>query len=231
MDLFKKIIYFFLSVQEKLLTAKLNRTLGIKNNSKRKKVFGNGVLLSLDSLAEAERSQIEAELELILKNTDYKTDKIIEYVKNQGTKVFYIDNPKYLNSIGENEGFIYPQKGAKALYLSFLTEQKASFKTPEMFILPNGELNKFYFIYHFYNWYAFKHNIEGLDANSQDLLNKYLFNASDEDFQKLQLDDIFKLKDAIKQDKSAIEFVFKLCQNLESSKSAFNKLRNDGTNI
>ena len=231
MDLFKKIVYLILSLQEKFLTAKLNRTLKTKNTSKRKRVFGNGVLLSLDSLAEAERAQLEAEMELILKNSDYETDKILEYIRNQGTSVFYTEKPEYLRSAGENEGFIYPQKGTKALYLSFLTGQKASLNTPEMFILPKGELNKFYFIYHFYNWYAFKHGIEGIDAESQELLNKYLFNASDEDFKKLQLNDIYKLKDAIKQDKSAIEFVFKLCQKLESSKQAFDKLKNDGASI
>ena len=231
MDLFKKILYFILSLQEKFLAAKLNRTLRTKHTSKRKKVFGNGVMLSLDSLAETERTQMEAEIELILKNSNYETEKVLDYIKNQATKIFYIDKPEYLHSIGENEGFIYPQKGTKALYLAIITGQKAALHTPEMFILPKGELNKFYFVYHFYNWYAFKHGIEGIDSESQDLLNKYLFNASDEDFKKLQLNDIYRLKDAIKQDKSAIEFVFKLCQKLESSKAAFDKLKNDGTNI
>ena len=94
-----------------------------------------------------------------------------------------------------------------------------------MFILTKGEINKFYFIYHFYNWYAFSHNIEGLDTESQDLLKKYLFNPTEKDFNNLQLSDIYKLKDAIKQDKSAIEFVFKLCQQIESSKNALEKLK------
>jgi len=231
MDLFKKIIYFILSVQEKILTTKLHQTLGVKHESKRKRFFGSGVLLNLDSLAETEKAQMEAELELILKNSDYETDKILDFIKNEGTKVFYIDNPAYLHSAGENEGFIYPQKGAKALYLSLLTKQNPSFNTSEMFIIPNGELNKFYFIYHFYNWYAFKHGIAGIDSEGQKLLNKYLFNASEEDFRKLQLNDIYKLKDAIKQDKSAIEFVFRLCQKVESAKSAFDKLKNNGTSI
>ena len=231
MDLFKKLVYLFLSLQEKILTNQLYRTLGVKHTSKRKKVFGNGVMLSLDSLADAEKSQMESELELILKNSDYETDKILEYIKNQGTQIFYINNPDYLHSIGENEGFIYPQKGAKALYLSFLTKQKPSFNTSEMFIIPSGELNKYYFVYHLYNWYAFKHGIAGIDSESQDLLNKYLFDASEEDFKKLQLNDIYKLKDAIKQDKSAIEFVFRLCQKVESSKTAFDKLKNNSTSI
>ena len=100
-----------------------------------------------------------------------------------------------------------------------------------MFILNKENINKYYFIYNFYNWYAFKHNIYGLDSEAQELLNKYLFSNSDEDIKNLQLADIYKLKDAIKQDKSAIEFVFKLCQNYDGAKTALEKLKNDGANL
>jgi hypothetical protein len=63
------------------------------------------------------------------------------------------------------------------------------------------------------------------------LLKQYLFDSSSENINKLQLADIYKLKDAIKQDKSAIEFVFKLCQQYEGAKNALNKLKDDGANI
>jgi hypothetical protein len=156
---------------------------------------------------------------------------VLKYIQSHGTKVFYIDSPKSLFSIGENEGFIYPQRGTKALYLSLLVEQKFQFKTNELFILSKGEINKYYFIYHFYNWYAFKHGISGLESDSQDLLKKYLFDSSEDEINKLQLSDIYKLKDAIKQDKSAIEFVFKLCQKYDGAKQALNKIKKDGANL
>ena len=231
MSFFKNIIYFILSIQEKILTKRLNKTIGISNNSKRKKYYAKGCLLSLDSLAETEKQKMEEEISLVLKLANYEPLGVLEYVKNQGTIVFYIDNSKKLNSIGENEGFIYPQKGFKALYLSLLTQQKFALKTPELFVLTKGEINKYYFIYHFYNWYAFKHGVEGIDSVSQELLNKYLFNNSDEEIAKLQLAEIYKLKDAIKQDKSAIEFVFKLCQNYEGTKKALDKMKEDGASI
>ena len=155
----------------------------------------------------------------------------MEYIKKQGTNVYFINNSNYLHSINENEGFIHPQTGVKALYLSLLTEHKLSFKTKPMFILAKGEINKYYFIYHFYNWYAFKNNIQGLDNYSQNLLKKYLFNTNDEAFSKLHLTDIYKLKDAIKQDKASIEFVLKLCQVYECSQKALDKIKNNGANI
>lgn len=231
MSLFKNIVLFILSLQEKILTRRLNRTLGVKNFSKRKKYFQDGCLLSLDSLADSDKQKIEEELALILKSSNYQPYDVLKYVENHGTKVFYIDNAKALYSIGENEGFIYPQKGLKAIYLSLLTEKKFALKTNEIFVLNKGEINKYYFIYHFYNWYAFKHGIAGMDSESQELLKKYLFNSSQEDFSKLQLADIYKLKDAIRQDKASIEFVFKLCQQYEGSKSALQKLQDKGANL
>ena len=110
-------------------------------------------------------------------------------------------------------------------------QRKIALKTSEMFVLTRGEINKYYFIYHFYNWYAFKHNIAGIDSKSQVLLNKYLSNSAEEDFSSLQLADIYRLKDAIKQDKAAIEFVFKLCQKYESSKKALEKMKDSGANL
>lgn len=231
MSLFKNIIYFMLSVQEKMLTGSLNKTIGAKHSSKRKKIFSDGCLLSIDTIADTEKNKMEEELSLILKTSNYNPLEVLEYIKKHDTKVFYIENAKSLNSIGENEGFIYPQKGAKALYLSLLTERNFTLKTKEMFILTKGEINKYYFIYHFYNWYAFKHGIAGMDTDSQELLKKYLFNSKEEEINKLQLADIYKLKDAIKQDKTAIEFVFKLCRQFEGSKQALEKLKNDGANL
>ena len=96
-----------------------------------------------------------------------------------------------------------------------------------MFVLSEGEINKYYFLYHFYNWFAFKNDIAGMDCESQELLKKYLF--SDSDTNELQLSEIFKLKDAIKQDKSAIEFVVKLCRNYDGAKQALDKMKNEGS--
>ena len=231
MSFIKNVLFFIFSVQERILSRKLQGTLSAKNLSKRKKHFSNGCLLSLDSIADSEKEKMEEELKLILKSSNYEPIQVLEYIKSHNTNVFFIDNAKYLYSIGENEGFIYPQKGAKALYLSLLTAKRFSCKTNEMFVLTKGEINKYYFLYHLYNWYTFKHGISGIDGDTQQLLNKYLYNSSDEDINKLQLSEIYLLKDAIKQDKAAIEFVFRLCQSTEGAKKAFEKLSDNGANL
>lgn len=224
----KNLIYFLLSLQEKILKYRLSKTLGVKNTSKRKRHYSNGCTLDLNSMAELEKQQLEEEINLILKQYNYEPKKILEYIEAQGTKVYFVEKAsKLLNPIGENEGFIGPATGSLALYLSLATEKKPSFKTNEMFILSKGEINKYYFIYHFYNWFAFKHNIAGLDAESQKLLKKYLFGEGDT--KELQLAEIYKLKDAIKQDKASIEFVVKLCRNYDGAKQALDKMKNDGS--
>ena len=231
MNILKQLIFFMLSIQEKILSAKLNRTLDVKLRMARKNIYRQGVMLSIDSLDKEKREQLEAECELILKNVKFDPTTALEYVKKQGTNVFYIDNTKYLNAIGENEGFIYPQKGSRALYISFLVKEKPKFHTDEMFIISKGEINKYIFLYHFYNWFMFKRNICGIGADEMALLNKYLFKDSEKDFNKLQLSDIYNLKDAITQDKSAIEFVMKLCREYEGAKNALDKLKENGANL
>jgi len=228
MQFVKNIIYSILQLQEKFLKYRLAKTIGVKNHSKKKRHYMSGCMVDLSTLAETEKQKLEEEMHLILKECDYSPEKILNYIENQGTKVVYIENAsKILNPIGENEGFIYPAGGAKAVYLSCSINRKFALSTPEMFVLSRGNINKYYFMYHFYNWYAFKNNIAGLDSDSQELLKKYLFESSDT--KSLQLADIYKLKDAIRQDKAAIEFVIKLCRNYEGTKQALKKMKDSGS--
>ena len=224
----KKIIYGILSIQEKILKYQLSKTLGVKNKSKRKRHYLAGCTLDLNALADCEKQKLEEEIVLLLKKHNYEPLELLKYIEKQGTKVFFIDKAsKLLNPIGENGGFMYPAKGSLAMYLSLATSKKPALKTDEMFVLSKGEINKYYFIYHFYNWFAFKHGIAGMDSESQKLLKKYLFENSDT--KELQLADIYKLKDAIKQDKASIEFVVKLCRNYDGAKQALDKMKNDGS--
>lgn len=228
MQLLKNFVYKVLELQEKFLRFRLSKTIGIKNTSKRKMHYMQGCTLDLNSMAEVEKQELEDKITNILKTYDYNPQKILNYVKSQGTDVIYVnDATKILNAIGENEGFILPQKGSRALYISLAFLKRFGLKTDELFILSEGEINIYYLIYHFYNWFAFKNNIVGLDSESQELLKKYLFTQADT--KELQLAEIYKLKDAIRQDKASIEFVVKLCRNYEGAKQALDKMKTDGS--
>ena len=179
-------------------------------------------------MADIEKQQLEDKINLILKKYNYEPKEILNYIENQGTKVYFIDNAaKLLNPVGENEGLSYPASGSLALYLSLAIQKQPRLKTGEMFILSKGEINKYYFLYHFYNWFAYKHGITGLDADSKKKKKKYLYGENDT--KELQLSDIYKLKDAIKQDKASIEFVIRLCRNYDGAKQALDKMKSDGS--
>ena len=132
-------------VQERFLMNSLNKTLKVKSSSKNRRIYRNGCFLSLYSLAEGEKQQLEEEMLLILKSSNYEPLEVLDYIKKHDTKVFYIENEKFLDLICENAGFIYPQKGFKALVLSFFISKKLSFSTKEMFVLQKGIINKYYF--------------------------------------------------------------------------------------
>ena len=51
-------------------------------------------------------------------------------------------------------------------------------------------------------------------------------------FNKVKLSKTYNdLKDAIKQDKAAIDFVFKLCQSYEGAINAFSKMKDEGAKL
>ena len=88
MNLLKNIFLFILSIQERYLLNKLNKTIGAKSTSKRKKHFQNGCLLTLESISESDRETMEEELLLILKSSNFKISSIItpfllNYKKNK----------------------------------------------------------------------------------------------------------------------------------------------------
>ena len=66
MQLVKNLIYNLLSIQEHLLKNRLSKTLDAKQLSKRKRHYGNGCVLDLNSLADAEKQKLEDELYGIL---------------------------------------------------------------------------------------------------------------------------------------------------------------------
>ena len=87
MKLLNTLLYKILELQEKFLRFRLSKTLGVKNNSKRKKHFVSGCTLDLNSIADIEKQHLEDELSNILKVYEYileflHTHKNIKYRKD-----------------------------------------------------------------------------------------------------------------------------------------------------
>ena len=176
---------------------------------------------------------MDAEVKNIVKTCLTNPELLLKFVEQQGTpvyKVAYAD--KILKKIDEEEGFITPMKGFKALYLNFMTglfAQKKlhlSFKSREMFVLRNGEINIYYMLHQFHKWYGFKKNLPGYDEKAQELFKENLDQMSDT--KEMTVEEILALKEAIARDAQAADFVIQLAKESTGAKKALDKMKKDG---
>ncbi|MBQ4646931.1 MAG: hypothetical protein IJB79_06250 [Candidatus Gastranaerophilales bacterium] len=168
----------------------------------------------------------QEKIEKIIEKYINKPEKFFDFINGAKTPVYRIKNAdKILAKINEQEGFILPKKGRDAFYLNLVLNKKIAFETPEMFILRNGELNTYAFIYQFYNWYCFKMQLSGFDEETQEKF-KHIFEICEtQKINTLTYEEILNLKSAIKRDIEAINFVKKITQKFAMAKKNLEKIK------
>lgn len=191
--------------------------------------------MTLSSQTEKILESMDAEVKNIVKGCLTDPAKLLTFVEEHGTPVYKIAHAdKLLAKINEEEGFITPLKGFKAFYLNFVTgffAQKKlhlSFKSNEMFVMRDGEINIYYMLHQFHKWYGFKKNLPGYEEMAQDLFKDNLDNMSDSDVKEMSIEEILALKEAIARDAQAAEFVIQLAKESTGAKKALDKMKNDG---
>ena len=205
----------------------------VNKNSTSKTLVTASEIISLTGQTEQVLNSLDDEVKNIVKVCLNNPYKLLEYISEHYTPVYKIPFAnKILAFVGEEEGFLVPTTGLKALYLSFFTNLlsggkiRLSFKTSEMFVLRDMEINVYYMLHQFHKWYAFKQNLPGYDEKAQQLFKENLNNLDDGN--DLTIDEILALKDAIARDAQAAEFVIKLAKESDGAKKAINKIKNDG---
>ena len=80
-------------------------------------------------------------------------------------------------------------------------------------------------ILQFYNWYAFKSGFAGYEYETQEKF-KTIINSKNiqKDIDKLSISDIITVKEAIRRDIEALNFVISLAKNTDGTKNAFEKM-------
>lgn len=189
----------------------------------------------LSSQAQTILDTMDEEVKNIVKSCLTDSDRLLEFVKEHGTPVYRFSfADKILSFVNEEEGFVTPLKGLKALYLNFMTgllgEKKfnISMNSPAMFVLRNLNVDIYYMLHQFHLWYAFKKNLPGFDEESQELFKENLNSMSDSDVKEMSIDEILALKDAIARDTQAAEFVIQLAKESSGAKKALEKMKKDG---
>ncbi len=168
----------------------------------------------------------QTRIEKMLDNYIDKPEKLFEYIKGSGTKVFL---NKYaaqiLSKINEQEGLIYPKKGLQALYLNLILNKKFSFKTDEMFVLSSYNVNLVAMSYQFYNWYACKMKLNGYDFEAQEKFKNVFEICETDKINDLTFEEIISLKNAIRRDIEAINFVKELTIKKSMAKKNLEKIK------
>jgi len=232
MNIIEKFIYSVLEFQENILRKKLSNHLKTSSRNKTSKtVISSNVTMTLTSETDKNIEIIKQNVDDIVKNCNNNPEKLLEYIKSKGTKVYIIDNAdKILNVIKEEEGLITPLEGIEAFYINLMTHSGFRFKSQPMFVLRNGEIDPYYMIHQFYKWYSLKMDMPGFDFMSQKIFKIYL-NSDGAILSNLTLDEMTGLKEAINRDKEATEFTLTVARHREGSKKVLKKMQDGGANI
>ena len=220
-----KIFDFIYKNQEKTSKKRMEKLLSGKVCNE-KIITTNGVTLSIKDESYEKDKMVQEKIENIIEKYANEPEKFFEYIKGAKTPIYKIKNAdKILSKINEQEGFILPKKGFKALYLNLILNKKLKFNTTEMFVMRNGELNSCAFIYQFYNWYCYKMKLSGYQDETQEMF-KHIFEICETSkIQTLTYEEILSLKSAIKRDVDAINFVKKITQKFSLAKKNLEKIK------
>lgn len=232
-----KFVRFILSLQEKRFAHKKEKILMNAMNSVKScsglshstsKIYVNSTeTLKLTSQTEKNKSRLDLAVKEIVKKNIKTPHKLLEYIKKSGTPVYKIKNADtILNSIGEEEGFITPHKGFKAFYLNLILNGEISFKTKPMFVLRDLPLNIYSMAHQFHKWYGYKMGLPGFDEDTQLKFKKIWKYANKSEAERLSLNEILSLKEAIERDVEAIDFVINLSKSNDGAKNSLKKIVN-----
>ena len=183
--------------------------------------------MSLDAKKQKKTQLLREKVRQIVKKNIKTPEKLLEHVEKSGTKVVKIPYAdKILSYVNEQEGFITPRSGFEALYLNLVKKRKISFKTPEMFVLRDLPVNIYVMSHQFHKWYAYKMGLPGYDEASQEKFKRVFEFSDSKKAQELSYGEIMALKEAVRRDMEAIDFVLELSKEHEGSKKTLDKIKN-----
>lgn len=197
-----------------------------------KTVFHGANELILNTQTETKKAELDIKVKQIIKSTLNDPEKLLEFIQNEGTDVFRLKNADiFLSFIGEEEGFIPPLEGLKALLLNLYVNISAhkklliSLKSNEMFVLRPLAVDIYYMIHQFHLWYGFKLGLPGFDFNERKNFKRLFKTLKQEDISGLTIGEIISLKETIARDAEAIDFVVNLSKEYDASKKLVNLMR------
>lgn len=232
------------SIVEKIIKIYYDIKFSRKNKKNSKKAinkFGNKTIMSatetlqIKAKANLEAQKTEQMAKNIFKKYAKDPNKLLNFIEEKGTKVIRMGNAdKVLGLINEAEGFITPIQGVKALFLTLainlFSKEKMpiGFQTPAMFVLRNMNVNVYSMAHQFYHWLSYIKKLPGYEQETIDnFKNIWKLDNNPTEIQKLSIEEIIDLKNAIERDIQAIDFVRNLAKEYEGSKKVHQKMQHE----
>ena len=164
-----------MSIFDRLFKKKNNKDT-LYNISTTKHSMNAGCTLKFSVETEKKKKEINEELKALVTKYINTPEKLIKYMELKGCRVYKIRNAnKFLPKIGEEEGFLTPLKGIKAIIINMLIgfvyegKLKINFSTKEMFIFNIGEIEIYTIARALHKYYGYKNNLPGYDYKSQEI--------------------------------------------------------------
>lgn len=229
-----KILQYILGAQEehyKRKTAQgIQKGLLSSSSGSKKTHMTSFANLSLTSKLEKDKTRLNERVSELVKANVKTPEELLKFIQKNKTKVYKINHAdKILDFIKEQEGFITPLNGFRALYLNIVLGRKIGFKTPEMFVLRDLPLNIYFMTHQFHKWYGYKMKLPGYEELAQKNFKKVWEFENSKNVTQLSYEEIIALKEAIARDVEAIDFVLTLAREGQGAQNAYKVMTQEGS--
>jgi len=195
-----------------------------------------GETLYLNAQEKLDAKEVVENAKSVFKENLNEPEKIFDYIKSQGTSIFRLKKATtMLWFVGQEEGFIPPQKSLKALALGILInifskdKIELGFKTQGMFVFRDTDLNPYFLAYQLYHWMAYSKNLSGYDEKTVKQFKNIFALENDIMARKsLSIEELVSLRESIAREVAAIDMVVTLAREISGAKKASDKLKKEG---
>lgn len=206
------------------------KTSAFFKNSTTKHSMNHCCTLKMSTKTEEIKKEISQELKAKIKKYIKTPEKLVQYLQLKGVEVYKLKNAeKILSYIGEEEGFIVPTKGFRALALNFILGNKLSFRTNAMVVFEERKVEIYTLIRALYKFYGYDRKLPGYDYASQEVFKRIYANKGS--LENCSMKDIFACKEALARDMESIKFTVELSTEYDNAKKALAKLKESSATV
>jgi hypothetical protein len=174
------------------------------------------------------KEEINKEARSVIKEAMTNPEILAKFIRSKGTlitKSRYMD--KILALMGEEEGFVTPMSGSRALFFTLMTnifcdvKLEIGCKTPELFAFREEPVDIYTFSHQFHLWLSYQNRLPGFEEKNMRNFKNFWQSQSTAYF---SVEEIISLKDIIARETEAVDFVTEIAREFVGQKNSLQKL-------